>query len=92
MKKRTRQEETSWIEPDPWPLEPPPEVLEALDRAAGRLSELEARGVQISLGLSGGSPRASVSSGDFSGELSTLSLLSLVCGSKLGETPVSASS
>jgi hypothetical protein len=30
------------VEPDPWPHEPPAELLEALDHAAARLSELDA--------------------------------------------------
>lgn len=86
MKKRRRENENLWVEADPWPHEPPPDLLEALDRAAWRLSELDARGVRISLGVSDGNPRASVSAEGFSSELSSLSLLELVCGSKLEET------
>jgi hypothetical protein len=84
MSERKRRHEIDHYEPDPWPHEPPAELLEALDRAAARLSELDARGVRISLGFgTDGSPRASVSEGGFARELSSLSLLQLVSGSKL---------
>jgi hypothetical protein len=71
------------IEPDQWP-EPPAELLEALDRAAARLSELDARGVRISLGIgTDGSPRASLSQEGCAREIDPSLLLRLVCGSKL---------
>jgi len=72
------------IEPDPWPHEPPPELLEALDHAAARLSELDARGVRISLGFGDdGGPLARVSQQGRACEIDSSLLLQLVCGSKL---------
>lgn len=72
------------LEPDPWPHEPPAELLEALDRAALRLSELDARGVTISLGIdSDGGPLASLSQAGRAREIDSSLLLQLVCGSKL---------
>lgn len=69
---------------DQWPHEPPAELLEALDRAAARLSELDARGVRISLGIgTDGGPHASLSQEGRACELDSSSLLQLVCGSKL---------
>jgi hypothetical protein len=79
------------FEPDPWPHEPPPELLEALDRAAARLSELNARGVRISLGIGAdGGPLACVSQEGNACEIDSSLLLQLVCGSKLRESRVSA--
>jgi hypothetical protein len=72
------------VEPDPWPHEPPPELLDALDRAAVRLSELDARGVRISLGIGAdGGPLARVSQQGHACEIDSSLLLQLVCGSKL---------
>ena len=72
------------IEPDPWPHEPPPELLAALDRAAARLSELDARGVRISLGIGDdGGALACVSQEGSACEIDPSLLLQLVCGSKL---------
>jgi hypothetical protein len=72
------------VEPDPWPHEPPPELLEALDHAAARLSELDARGVCISLGIGAdGDPLARVSQPGLACEIDSSLLLQLVCGSKL---------
>ena len=71
------------IEPDQWP-EPPAELLEALDRAAARLRALDARGVQISLGIGAdGGPCASLSQQGGACEIDSSMLLQLVCGSKL---------
>ncbi len=72
------------FEPDQWPPEPPAELLEALDRAAARLNALDARGVQISLGIGAdGGPRASLSQEGRECEMDSSTLLQLVCGSKL---------
>ena len=72
------------IEPDPWPHEPPSELLDALDLAAARLSELDARGVRISLGIGNdGGPLARVSQEGRACEIDPSLLLQLVCGSKL---------
>jgi hypothetical protein len=72
------------FEPDQWPHEPPAELLEALDRAAERLHELDARGVRISLGIgTDGDPRASLSQEGRACEIDSSLLLQLVCGSKL---------
>lgn len=74
-------------EPDPWPNEPPPELLEALDQAAARLSELDAQGVRISLGIgTDGDPCAHLSQQGFAREIDTSRLLRLVSGSKLEAT------
>ena len=71
-------------EPDPWPHEPPPELLDALDHAAARLSELDAHGVRISLGIGAdGGPLARVSQQGQACEIDSSLLLQLVCGSKL---------
>ncbi len=71
-------------EPDPWPHEPPPELLDALDRAAARLSELDAHGVCISLGIGAdGDPLARISQQGLACEVDSSLLLQLVCGSKL---------
>jgi hypothetical protein len=78
-------------EPDPWPHEPPPELLDALDRAAARLSELDARGVRISLGIGAdGGPLARVSQQGLACEIDSSLLLQLVCGSKLKEPRIFA--
>ena len=67
---------------DAWPHEPPPELLEALDRAAARLSELDARGVQIALGIgSDGGARARLSHGSQIVDIHPSQLLRLVCES-----------
>jgi len=72
------------VEPDPWPHEPPPELLDALDRAAARLSELDAHGLCISLGIGAdGDPLARVSQDGLACEIDSSLLLQLVCGSKL---------
>lgn len=72
------------LEPDQWPHEPPSELLEALDRAAARLSALDARGVRISLGVGAdGGPRASLLQEGREREIDSSMLLQLVCGSKL---------
>jgi len=72
------------FEPDQWPHEPPAELLEALDRAAARLCELDARGVRISLGIgTDGGPRATFSQEGRACDMAPSSLLQLVCGSKL---------
>ena len=72
------------VEPDPWPHEPPPELLDALDHAAARLSELDAHGVRISLGIGAdGGPLARVSQQGQACEIDSSLLLQLVCGSKL---------
>lgn len=77
-------------EPDPWPHEPPAELLEALDRAAARLSELDARGVKISLGIGAdGDAHASLSRDGFARDIDSSMLLELVCGSKLDVPRVS---
>jgi hypothetical protein len=79
------------IEPDPWPHEPPPELLDALDHAAARLSELDARGVRISLGIGAdGGPLARVSQEGLACEIDSSLLLQLVCGSKLRVPRISA--
>jgi hypothetical protein len=45
-------EEREGFASDDWHGQPPPSpVLEALDRAAARLAELESRGMQLSLGV-----------------------------------------
>lgn len=78
-------------EPDPWPHEPPPELLDALDHAAARLSELDAHGVCISLGIgANGDPLARVSQEGLACEIDSSLLLQLVCGSKLSVPRVSA--
>jgi len=80
------------FEPDEWLSEPPAELLEALDRAAERLSALDARGVQISLGIGAdGGPRASLSREGREREMNPSTLLQLVCGSKLRVPRVSVS-
>jgi hypothetical protein len=67
---------------DPWPHEPPPELLDALDRAAVRLSELEAQGISISLGIgTDGGPCARLSQAGEDHEIDSSRLLELVCGS-----------
>ena len=72
------------FEPEQWPHEPPVELLEALDRAAKRLCELDARGVEISLGIgAGGGAYASLSQQGCVSEIDSSLLLQLVCGSKL---------
>jgi hypothetical protein len=72
------------VETDPWPHEPPPELLDALDHAAARLSELDAHGVCISLGIgANGGPLARVSQEGLACEIDSSLLLQLVCGSKL---------
>jgi hypothetical protein len=72
------------FEQDQWPHEPPAELLEALDRAAARLCELDARGVRISLGIgTDGGPRANLSQDGRGREIDSSLLLQLVCGSKL---------
>jgi len=72
------------VEPDPWPHEPPPELLDALDRAAARLSDLDAHGLCISLGIGAdGDPLARVSQDGLACEIDSSLLLQLVCGSKL---------
>ena len=72
------------FEPDQWPQEPPEELLEALDRAAARIRALDARGVQISLGIGAdGGPCASLSQQGGACEIDSSMLLQLVCGSKL---------
>lgn len=79
------------IEADPWPHEPPSELLDALDYAAARLSELDARGVCISLGIGvDGGPLARVSQEGLACEIDSSLLLQLVCGSKLGVPRISA--
>lgn len=80
-----RAQGPNWdYEPDPWPHEPPPELLDALDRAAARLSELDARGVRISLGVGDdGGALACVSQEGSACEIDPSLLLRLVCGSKL---------
>ena len=80
-----RAQGPNWdYEPDPWPHEPPPELLDALDRAAARLSELDARCVRISLGIGDdGGALASVSQEGSACEIDPSLLLRLVCGSKL---------
>jgi hypothetical protein len=78
-------------EPDPWPHEPPQELLEALDRAAARLSELDAHGVRISLGIGAdGDPHAHISQQGVACEIDSSLLLQLVCGSKLKVPRISA--
>ena len=79
------------VEPDPWPHEPPPELLDALDRAAARLSELDAHGLCISLGIGAdGDPLARVSQDGLACEIDSSLLLQLVCGSKLRVPRISA--
>jgi hypothetical protein len=79
------------VEPDPWPHEPPPELLYALDHAAARLSELDAHGVCISLGIGAdGGPLARVSQEGLACEIDSSLLLQLVCGSKLRVPRISA--
>jgi len=81
--KNTRSRSTD-VEPDPWPHEPPADLLDALDRAAGRLSQLDAHGVSISLGIGAdGDPLARVSQEGLACEIDSSLLLQLVCGSKL---------
>ena len=78
----TRGDHTSdwYFDEDPWPHEPPSELLEALDRAAARLSELDARGVTIALGIgSGGGAVARVSEGNRTHAIAPSRLLQLVC-------------
>ncbi|MGD0166710.1 MAG: hypothetical protein ABSC51_05390 [Gaiellaceae bacterium] len=78
-------------EPDPWPSEPPPELLEALDRAAARLTELDAKGVSLSLGIGAdGGPRPRLSREGFAREIDLSLLLRLVCESNLEVPWVSA--
>jgi hypothetical protein len=80
---RERDRERAF-ELDQWPPEPPAELLDALDRAAERLSALDARGVRISLGIGAdGGPRASFSQEGREREMDPSTLLQLVCGSKL---------
>jgi hypothetical protein len=86
MGDRLEHDEDWYHDPDPWPHEPPPELLEALDRAAWRLSELDARGVTISLGIgSDGGALARLSQDGLTREIEPSSLLRLVC-----ESPVEA--
>lgn len=87
----TKERGRSWLfEPERWPHEPPDELLEALDRAAARLCELEARGVVISLGIGvDGGARASLSQRGSAWEIDSSMLLQLVCGSKLSVPRVS---
>jgi hypothetical protein len=92
MSDSTEYDRSRAFEPDQWPHEPPAELLEALDRAAARLCELDARGVQISLGIgTDGGPRASLSQQGRACEIDSSSLLKLVCGSKLRVPRVSVS-
>ena len=72
-------------DPDPWPLEPPAELLEALDHAAARLSELDARGVSISLGIGndGGARAHLCRDNGLTHEIDPAELLQLVCGNRL---------
>jgi len=88
----TKKRSPDWgEEPDPWPHEPPPELLEALDRAAARLSELDAHGVCISLGIgANGDPHARVAQEGLACEIDSSLLLQLVCGSKLRVPRISA--
>jgi hypothetical protein len=68
------------LEEDAWPHEPPPELLEALDRAAARLSELDARGITIALGIgSAGGAVARISEGNSVRAIAPSRLLQLVC-------------
>lgn len=84
MRNKQNQGPNLDYEPDPWPHEPPPELLDALDRAAARLSELDARGVRISLDVGAdGGPLALVSQEGAACEIDSSLLLQLVCGSKL---------
>lgn len=91
MSDQRKQSPSRHVEPDPWPHEPPPELLEALDRAAARLSELDARGVCISLGIGdNGDPLACISQEGRACEIDSSLLLQLVCGSKLRVPRISA--
>lgn len=84
MSNKKKRSPNLGVEPDPWPHEPPPELLDALDRAAARLSDLDARGVSISLGIGAdGGPLACVSQQGLACEIDSSLLLQLVCGSKL---------
>jgi hypothetical protein len=87
-----REQGRNWdYEPDHSPHEPPPELLDALDRAAARLSELDARGVRISLGIGDdGGALARVSQEGSACEIDSSLLLQLVCGSKLKVPRISA--
>jgi hypothetical protein len=85
----------SFSKVDPWPHEPPPDLLDALDRAAARLSELDAHGVCISLGIGAdGGPRAQLSQEGLAWDIDSSRLLQLVCGSEpipVGGYPVLSS-
>jgi|BarGraNGADG00312_1021997.scaffolds.fasta_scaffold00864_4 hypothetical protein len=91
MSEKTKSRPNRGTEPDPWPHEPPQELLDALDRAAARLSELDAHGVRISLGIGAdGDPLAHVSQQGLACEIDSSLLLQLVCGSKLRVPRISA--
>jgi hypothetical protein len=91
MSENRNRSRSQCSEPDPWPHEPPQELLEALDRAATRLSELDAHGVRISLGIGAdGDPLARVSQEGLACEIDSSLLLQLVCGSKLRVPRISA--
>jgi len=91
MSEKRKSSRSQVIEPDPWPHEPPADLLEALDQAAARLSELDAHGVRISLGIGAdGDPLAHVSQQGLACEIDSSLLLQLVCGSKLRVPRISA--